>query len=1574
MAETPTPEPRSADWVLEDLRSRLLETGTRNRLIHVNRSARRANALNIINERADDVFQLLWTDRRKMRFTATGSDDPDADVPVVLAPPEDADSERYTDQYLETRLGPSALQKRLMRLAREARMAEEEQGVNILYIAIGFLKWFEDRTSSVLREAPLILLPADLVRNERTGRYHLQAREDDLVANMPLQQRLYRDFGIKLPEIDESGEEGTPPTPSVYFDAVADAVSDQTQWSIDRDGIQLGFFSFSKLLMLNDLYQDKWPNGELSDNALMQGLLSGGFETESPLFPDHEPLDPHLDPSDLLHVIDADASQAKAIEEARRGRSIVIQGPPGTGKSQTITNIIAGAAHDGKTVLFVAEKMAALDVVHRNLVNVGLEDLCLELHSRKANKRAVLEDLKRTLKAGETIPDSPGPPDRLRSARDELNHIDAILHTQLAGSDYTPFDALAEVARFYGREAEPPRLQADRFSSITQSERERLAALVTDHAEARRRVEPVNLHPFRGVTVLDLQPTDLQRIDRAFAEAVRALDAVSETAVNAATRIGLPAPDTLVQIEALCALLEQLAHAPDNARTYANTLYDRTSDDRLREALEVGANWRDMRDEIAPRFTETAMTADAERLRPALSKGTGSLVSRLFGGYRSASRELAGLLIVPPPRRPGERLACLDELLAVQRQRNRLAIEETYLSETLGTIWRGEQTDFSRLLAAFDWLKATQEKVQLDNAADLIYSMDNIESPSEIAADLRAKVETSRTAAQDPLHRLGVVDSENAELPTWRLNDLRERLASMQGVPEHYSDWCHFARSRDRLIEAGLGELLELIADGVVGVDRATDEFHYAVAESRWQAARNIHPELDELPQRDRHELVETFQALDKERIVDVRQLIRAKHLAQLPQGAVGEMGFLRGEMGKKRGHRPIRKIMELAGGMVQRIKPVFLMSPISVAQFLPPGKVDIDVLVIDEASQVRPEDAIGAIARARQVVVVGDQKQLPPTTFFDRVTGNTSDDGEEDDADEGTLPTTRPGEFESILTLCEARGLRQSMLEWHYRSRDPSLIAVSNAEFYGSRLILPPSPLDTTAAYGLSFRHVGGIYSGRHADSGRPGTNWVEAEAVVAAIAQHARDWPSYSLGIIAFSKAQSDMITQLLDQARSGDSHLDAFLNEDKREGTFVKNIEHVQGDERDVILISVGYGPQESDSKRLRMQFGPVNNEGGERRLNVLFTRSRMRCAVFASFDPGEMDLRRTTQEGPRVLKRFLDYAKTGGLAQRLVTGEEPDSPFEQDVADVIRSLGYPVDPQVGTAGFRIDLGVRNPDRPGEFLLAVECDGATYHGALWARERDRHRQDVLEDFGWRFHRIWSTDWFYRRSQEIERLRHALVSAGDAADAKQPVPGANTEIPSPSEDEPNEPIPTDTNPPDDGLPDTPRLIAMPYQKANFSVNESIPPHEVPTIRLADYVARVVEIEGPVHADEVARRIATIFNKGRTGRRIQEATQAALKRAQSVANLRHEGAFWFTDAQAMDVPVRDRSAETVPTTKADYLSPREICAAAAHIKRESGVVPEDELVRSIARLLGFQRLGQDLQTRIRESLNHHRE
>lgn len=1085
---------------------------------------------------------------------------------------------------------------------------------------------------------------------------------------------------------------------------------------------------------------------------------------------------------------------------------------------------------------------------------------------------------------------------------------------------------------------------------------------ITDHVAALQRLGDPAKHPFRGTRELALQPTDLARLATELDAGITAIISLAQELGSIARSAHIAEPDSIDEARSLAAGVAQLALAPEGVSTLVRLLYEEPDPSRLLEALKAGQEWAQAFEAGSSRFVPAAWTTPVAALRPLLMRGHNSWLARLFGPYRRASAELTALLAGPAPKPAAERLALLDELLRIQLLRQRLADDEVWLKSRLDTEWRGERTPFARLLVSVQWLSTLRSNGVFVSAEQVPSALESLSDPAARATTVERLITGCLANAAAALARLKL-DIQAADIgPNLESAPLAEMASAFKQMAvslDGYSDWVDYQRSTLQLQHCGAAAIVTAVAEGKIEPQHAQREFMYACAEARWNAARQAEPALSELSHLDRHELVRVFGNLEKERIETAKTLVLSRHFEQMPKGTMGEMGIIRGEIGRKRGHKPIRWVMQNAGRMIQRIKPVMLMSPISVAQFLPAGSVSFDLLVIDEASQIRPEDALGVIARASQIVVVGDQKQLPPTSFFDRLV----DDGETSDEEDGPIGATA-ADMESILSLCEARGLRQRMLQWHYRSRDPSLIQVSNAEFYGDELVLPPSPLQLDPDYGLKFTRVPGVYARGGSGLGRQGTNRIEAEAVAAAVAAHARQWPDLSLGVVAFSKAQADMLTEVLELQRRKDPVLDAFLREGKSEDVFVKNIENVQGDERDVILISVGYGPQEPNGRLNAMSFGPVNGEGGERRLNVLFSRARVRCEVFASFDPGDIDPGRVKREGPRVLKRFLDFARTGIIDTPGITGIDAESPFEADVAQVIQSLGYLADAQVGTRGFRIDIGVRHPDRPGQYLMAVECDGAAYHSALWARERDRHRQGILENLGWRFHRIWSTDWFHNRAREIERMKTALESTRVSTAEGIRIVGSNTSRHTPKS------APPEFEPAE--LTDISHLAltAPAYVRADIVIKSALQPHETPVQQLSELVTKIVAIEGPIHEDEIARRVTGAFGLARTGNRITEATNRAIGAATgNSGRLKRQGAFIATAEQFANPPIRDRSAESGSLLKAEYLSPHEIVAAAMQIIMHSGAMSPTEMTKAVGRLLGYQRVGPDLAEAITQNL-----
>jgi len=1531
--------------LLADARIRLVETGTRNRLVHTPRGGKRTRSLPIIGAEADSLFDSLVRSNRAFRFLP-------ANLEQELALEIRADYETSglvadsTSVLLQTTLDEQKLEKRLLSIFRDAKTAEEEQGINILFLAIGFLRWYEDDHSEVLREAPLILLPVSLTRDRRRSTFELRSRDEDITANQAIQERLRTDFAIALPDLPE-GDDWRPPD---YFADVSETISAKSRWSVDPNGAELGFYSFSKLLMIRDLEPAAWGETAIVDHPLLRGLLTEGFADDPfPIEPDAS-LDELFEPADLVQVVDADSSQTIVIEAVRKERNVVVQGPPGTGKSQTIANIIAAAVHDGRSVLFVAEKMAALNVVHQRLQKIGLGPICLQLHSRNANKRLILAEIEETLNHHSISPDAHSECERLKHLRDTLNAVDRRMHAPVGETGMRPFEALSRLVRAeaYGESSDPDLLpeaatwSKGQYSSIIQA--------ADELADITAAAGPCFDHPYFGVQATMLQPAELARLVESLPALGNAATGLASYVEAIADYLGLQQVASLSLSESLQAILQIIGTIPADAADLADAIAAQNVR-RIFEASKVGVAWADLKAAHAAAYVDAAWDVSALPLRLALSTGL-SFFGRFKSTYRQASKILATLIKGLLPKSAQERIALVDPLIAVEKAFQQLKAEDVEMGSTLPSYWRSPQTDFALLQCVSSALLrlASQPFVLRFDAVNEIARQG---LAKEYVSGLKQLSDAYVQAVDSVFHvlKVNVRETFNVdERDKIQLRSLAVKAHAWRESRSRFDEWRRLAAADARLRAQPAIALADGLAAGRIAPASVKSLLACTFAETVWSKAISANPDLAQFYGPSHDAIVEEFRRLEAKRRTTTVQIIRGRHAEKMPRGGFGEMNIIRSEIRRRRGHMPIRKLVKTAGRTLQRIKPVFLMSPISVAQFLPPNSVEFDLLVIDEASQVRPEDALGLVVRAKQMVVVGDNKQLPPTSFFDRVIADEEDTDWEEPLD--TLgPAAKATELESILALCEARGVKSAMLRWHYRSRHPSLIEVSNAEFY-RRLIMPPAPVAERGSEGLILRRIAGAY-----DRGGKRNNLIEAEAVANGVAAHARTSPNVSLGVATFSSAQRDAIEDLLEIKRRNDEALDSLLQEGKAEDVFVKNLENVQGDERDVIFVSVGYGPRVPGARLDSMAFGPVSSEGGERRLNVLFTRARSRCEIFASFAAADIDLDRARGEGPRVLKRFLQYAESGVLEEQISTSEDADSPFEETVSEFIQGLGYKVHKQVGSAGFKIDLAVRHPGQQGRYMLAVECDGATYHSGLWARERDRLRQEILENMGWRFHRIWSTDWFYRRGEASQKLKTALEAARlEAAPTPCKAETKSTERPAQSDATPVPSTPTVA----------PELRMPPYKlAAGIPVPHNVEPHEVTVAVMARITSAIVQVEGPVHEDEVARRVTGLFGKSRTGSLISAATLRSLRALKATSSFIEQDGFWMTADQMHNPPVRDRGSAPITLQRADMLSPLEIRAAFEIVQRENGSISEEEAAVAIARLLGFRRTGSDLKAAI---------
>ena len=1551
---------------LEDIlarsRNELLDLSTRNRLLSIPVTSGAARVVHCSGESSTQVYRLVVSEGKAMGFlpgatARKGRSAPVADEeqePEEWMPPPDEEVDpatgipaRQMDARLQTSLTPKALQRRLLGLFRDARTLIEEQGVNILYLALGQLSWSSAKDPDKAHRAPLILVPVELTRRSASERFLVRWNEEEIAENLSLRAKLKGDFGLDLPPFPE----GEDLQVDCYLESVAKAVSGSKGWAVLPDAISLGFFSFAKFLMFRDLQPESWPDpAGLTQQPLVRCLLTEGFPAPEAPLPDETPLDEAIPVERLDHVVDADGSQTLAIESVRRGDSLVIQGPPGTGKSQSITNIIATAVLEGKRVLFVAEKLSALEVVKRRLEKEGLGPICLELHSNKSNKRAVIREIEAAWKLGRPMEERLGEVvPKLDELRSELNVHTVRLHQRQEPSGTTLYEVLGQLARLEGRALGCEGIVLEGAESWTSGQIDAMRELAWDLADWIHRRGSPRSHPWRGVGREAVLRIDLGGIVTGVRQAEQALLQLGPASTVLAAALGEANPTTLAGMDRLLRLGEHIVDAPPMDRVSAAMPIWRNGLERIRDLLKEGQQFARVSTRLSSQVVVDALEMDFSAERSAIAAHGDSLFRFLSGDFRRAVAKVQGSLRSAMPAGFADRLALVDEIVAGQRSLRQIRAADAVGREAFGDAWRGPRTDWYAHARVVDWMTRGRELfpdwVLAEGVAPIPVTAglaSALAGVREVIGRLRVALDRLRLElALDVPSAFGVSD-----LDAVPLTQLRTRMTAWVEQPDGLLEWCTYVGWSRLAREQGLATLVPLIEEGHLGPDDVRDAFDRVFHTQMLRRVVGIHPAIGRFEGGVHGRKVDEFRGLDRERLKLARYRVLKRHFEGLPATgtSIGASGILRAEMERKRGHRTVRRLLREAGPVVQAIKPVFMMSPLSVAQFLEPGAMEFDLLVIDEASQIQPVDALGAIARCRQVVVVGDSRQLPPTRFFSTLT--SEEDASPSRGMQWAIAEVR--DMESILGLCKARGMPEKMLRWHYRSRHHSLIAVSNREFYGDQLFIAPSCWPDDPELGLKFRPVpDGVF-----DRGGNGTNRVEAQAIARAVIQHARKTPGLSLGVAAFSVRQQDAILDELELLRREHPDLESFFSGDAVEPFFVKNLENVQGDERDVVFLSIGYG-RDVDGV-LTMNFGPLIQDGGERRLNVIISRARRRCEVFSSIRAADIDLARTKGRGVAALKAFLDYAEMG---QRVVGAggtDGPESLLEQAVGRAVESLGHHVQRRVGVAGFFIDLAVVDPSCPGRFLLGIELDGLGYQASRSARDRDRLRQSVLEGQGWVLHRVWGIDWYQDPNGQLERIRAALerargaragtVGPGDRVGGQESgveplgAGGIGREVPPTNEA--------------DGI----GVRAVPYAEARFEVPRGSDPCALPVEGLAKIVVRIVREEGLIHQDEVVNRVRDLWGL-RLGARLQEATTAAVKAALDRREcLLEEG---FLSCEGSPVVLRNREdVVSANLRKAAFLPPAEVRLGILEVVTVGHGIRTAEVPVVVARVLGFRLAG----------------
>lgn len=1452
-------------------------------------------------------------------------------------------SELIKKGSLVTSLERKELDSRLTTLYRSARSTLEESGANTLYLAYGFLVWKPEGRDKPCR-APLILLPARLERHSVQSGFTLSLSDDEPRFNLTLLELLHKDYGIVA--LDAFAKELPADDHGLDIDGiwrtVQHAVKDIEGWEVSRS-VGLGLFSFAKYLMWKDLAEH---TALLKKNPVVSHLLSPqqAFPDDPPFMPTHE-LDTVLHPQDVYCPLLADSSQLSAIVSAAKGKDFVLIGPPGTGKSQTIANMIAQCLAENKTVLFVAEKTAALNVVYRRLKHIGLGEFCLELHSNKARKAEVLSQLSRSVDVAQSSSeDWTHAASRLVRTREQLNAYVKLLH-QTYPNGLNAYRAMGIVVSY------PEVLQIPlSWPSPEHHDREAYDGLfdigkklAIQGAHGRE----LGVTAFRYIRREDWSPLWEQELLEALASIRVQCRHVAECSQTLAAVCTLPFVDAEGETRAaLMEVAELLPTAYGNAWEFALRPDANRIIAQLKTAIALLETYAEMWATLSGPYRSEAVDADIPALQTIWATGTATWWPKSFFLKRNVKNALRGLCGTHADLDWEQDLATLHKLREIKTQI--LNFEE--LSVETSGIFAAFNTDMEKASAAVTFAeelhrllgrlaKTPEQLADIGTVLEPLLGPANmlLASDGSVGHASHAWVVAVRSLLDMAESATELMRSE-LKLSDFPASKLIEICTEISERKQFINTWCAWLRTCSEASALGLTPLVNSLVQGAL--EPSAVELSLRVNYARWWIVQVIE-DIDVLRSfvpSDHERIVTDFKELDeairKMTCTCIRSRLRSADA--LASGAPGEWNLLQREMAKKRRHMPVRQLIAGMPTLLPQLTPCLLMSPLSIAQYLAVGQTMFDLVIFDEASQIPVWDAIGAMARGKKVIVVGDPKQLPPTNFFQK-----TDDAELDD------DAYMEDDLESILEECIGAGLPRQSLRWHYRSRHESLITFSNQRYYDGGLVTFPSPDTKDKAVSLCF--ADGIY-----ERGTSRTNPVEARMLVADLLERLRS-PQFqdsglTIGVVTFNSQQQLLIEDLLDAERRRDPSLDKFFDSDREEPVLVKNLENIQGDERDIMYFSIGFGPDQTG--HITMNFGALNKDGGERRLNVAVTRARYELKVFCSLHPDQIQLTKTKARGVHDLRLFLEYAQQGvhALAANIhgIMGEY-DSPFEQAVAEALQRKGWQTHPQVGVSNFRIDLGIVDPDTPGKYLAGVECDGYTYHRSATARDRDRLREGVLRGLGWEIVRIWSTEWWINRDAATEKLHTRL---GALLEERRSRPN--------EENTPNCVAPALLAPSESSFisqneePETSRVTPVVLEEKARQLEQN---------RLRALIQTVVSTGSPIHEDALCRTVAKQMGFSRAGSNIRSSI-LSLATSMYEQSTEDVGRFFWDKGQSASTCMCFRKRNSEEICVVDEISMPELVALANSINPKY----EEDPVVLLSRKLGLSRLRSATRPRLEKA------
>ncbi|MBQ9460781.1 MAG: DUF3320 domain-containing protein [Clostridia bacterium] len=1447
-------------------------------------------------------------------------------------------SQEMKNGRVRTFLPAEELNGQLKNMFRSAKVSMEENGTNTMFLALGFLKWFESEISEKPRYSPLVLVPVDIVRSLRSGGYVIRSRQEEARINITLLEYLRQIFSIKITGLDTLPEDEHGIDLPLIFHTVRQAIMEKSRWNL-VDMAFIGLFSFGQFVMWNDIRNRA---DELKQNKVVSSLMDGKMNWTPEELPfDAKNVESVFKPADLAVPLSADSSQLVAVAAASGKRSFVLHGPPGTGKSQTITNMIANALYNGKTVLFAAEKMAALSVVQKRLAAIGLDPFCLELHSNKTSKNVVLSQLNKALEVGriKAPEEHQAVADRLYNIRTEFNNAIAALHKkrEYGCSVYEAIERYEAKVKYKGR------ISLDRSftEAVTERNADNFSEAVRRFAVAAAETGPYEQAPWKGCTLDEYSLELRDDLEGKLRETL----IVSEKAQRAADiltgTIGIAERSRKV-LEELIAI-RKAASQDDSAQIFpAVALSDNgeMTAKRINECCAVGEKYNLQYSSLMQDYDESVLSYNTADASMRLRQSEASWILAKSMGLNKLVKELR-LYSKNPNAITKEKLSGeydrINSVLALQQEIGAFSQEMTGY---IGGAFSGVKSDWTYIRRAVSYSLTIKTAIDSADHSRKAKYMEGVFYliKDKSAAAAGADIASFFKLQEFMLEKYRIQLSTPLEMGKDHIAEYIERLNGYSENMDLLKAWTAMQEEKNRLLNFGLACVYNAWEKGTLKESELSDAYEANLYFALILKTLRSDAVLKSFRGSRFEDTIKQYKELtDRFRMLTINELV-ARLSANVPAGAgngaaSSEIGILKKAIKSNGRMMSIRKLFDQIPNLLRKLCPCMLMSPISVAQYIDPSFPKFDLVIFDEASQLPTSEAVGTIARGENVIVVGDPNQLPPTNFFS-TTHSDEDNMELED-------------LESLLDDCLSISMPQMYLKWHYRSRHESLIAFSNMKYYDNKLFTFPSTNDLRSA--VSFVPIEGSY-----DKGRSKQNRAEAEAVVNEIIRRMQSGDTDSIGVVTFSSVQQNLIDDMLAEAFVKHPELED-RDRSSPEPIFIKNLENVQGDERDVILFSVGYGP-DKDGK-VSMNFGPLNRDGGWRRLNVAVSRARKQMIVYSTLRPEQIDLSRTRAEGVAGLKAFLEYAQRGKavLASKAGANVSEIDPLITQIAEELEKQGLEVKCSIGCSEYRIDLGIISPDDPDKYLLVILLDGSNSASST-ATDRFILQPGVLGGLGWRIMRVWTMEWLDDKkkvlsmiNEEIERckVQSAEEKAVTVAAAEQ-----TKEIEKLYEQK----------------EETYRSAGTVYKEASIAQLGSSDDFnaDLAEKRILTVMSRIIDTEAPISRKALYRKTLAAWGVTRMTAKAESRLDDALSKIDHRTTKDGVNLFYWKADQVPDDYSIYRIEESSGGKRAmDEVSSFEITNAVKEVIDEQISLTRKDLIRETAKKFGYPRLGAVIESTI---------